>query len=290
VTVTDNCETPQSSDSLVVNWYDLPLVDFGSNTSSGCFPEEIYFYNSTNTAQVASCNWDLGNGFTSTNTDTVVNSYNVPGIYDISLEVISPNGCINDTTYFGFIEIYDYPEANFVSEPNPVSILTPQVQFYDSSTSDVVLFQWSFFDSTNFLIGTSNEQNPNYVFSDEIEQNYPVELYVENQYGCSDTVYGIQVILGEYSFYMPNSFTPNGDGLNDSFYPIADKIDESGYQFQVFNRWGEVVFSTKDINDSWDGKFKGSDVMVDAYLWVINLKDIQTAESKEIRGYVLLSR
>ena len=56
---------------------------------------------------------------------------------------------------------------------------------------------------------------------------------------------------------MPNSFTPNGDGLNDYFFPYGDKIDLDNYKFQVFNRWGEVVFSTTDFDEKWADSLRG---------------------------------
>ena len=83
----------------------------------------MYFYNNTDISQVASCEWDLGNGFYSNNTDTVVTVYNNPGSYHVTLEVTNAEGCKNDTTYFNYVEIYDYPVAGFTSRPNPASIL-----------------------------------------------------------------------------------------------------------------------------------------------------------------------
>ena len=291
VTVSDNCETPPKTDSILVDWYDLPTVNFTADTNMGCYPVDVVFVNTTIPSQVATSSWNLGNGYFSNNNDTAVTVYSTPGTYDITLEVTSPEGCVNDTTYFDFIEAYDYPVAGFTSRPNPVSILTPTVQFVDSSSLDVVLFEWTFYDSLNSIIGSSFDQNPIFVFSDNIEQNYNIELYVENQYGCSDTVYGVQVVEGEYSLYMPNSFTPNGDGLNDYFFPYGDKIDLDNYKFQVFNRWGEVVFSTTDFDEKWDGQFKGKKTVPnDAYLWRIDVKNIKTGEFKELKGYVLLTR
>jgi len=290
VTVSDNCETPPKTDSVLIDWYDLPTVNFTADTNAGCFPVDVIFSNLTSPSQVATCAWDLGNGYYSNNIDTAITVYSSPGIFDVTLEVTSPEGCVNDTTYFSFIEAYDYPVAGFTARPNPVSILTPTVQFVDTSSFDVVLFEWTFYDSLNTFIGSSFDQNPIFVFSDNIEQNYNIELYVENQYGCSDTVYGVQVVEGQYSLYMPNSFTPNGDGTNDYFFPYGDKIDLDNYKFQIFNRWGEVVFSTTDFNDKWDGQFKGKNVPNDAYLWKIDLKNINTGEYKELKGYVLLTR
>ena len=117
-----------------------------------------------------------------------------------------------------------------------------------------------------------------------------VELYVENQNGCRDSTYGLQFVEADYSFYMPNSFTPNGDGINDYFFPIANKVDVSTFTFKIFNRWGEIVYSSNDVNERWDGTFKGQDVIEDTYLWIINVKDTQSGALKELRGYILVSR
>ena len=290
VTVSDNCETPESSDSILVSWYDLPTVDFSADTTSGCWPVEVYFYNNTAVSQVASCDWDLGNGFYSNNLDTVVTIYNTPGSYHVTLDITNSDGCSNDTTYFNYIDVYEYPVAGFTSRPNPASILNPSVQFVDTSSADVVYFDWTFYDSTNTMIGSDYVQNPVYNFSGLIEQQYYIELYVENQNGCSDTVYGTQIVEGEYAFFLPNSFTPNGDGLNDSFFPVGDKISVENYSFKIFNRWGELIFSTNDFNEKWDGTYQNNALSSDVFIWKIDLVDSQSGEEKSLKGYVLLSK
>mgnify|MGYP001168334611 FL=1 len=290
LTISDNCETPESSDSILVSWYDLPTVDFSADTTSGCWPVEVYFYNNTAVSQVASCDWDLGNGFYSNNLDTVVTIYNTPGSYHVTLDITNSDGCANDTTYFNYIDVFDYPVAGFTSRPNPASILNPSVQFVDTSSADVVYFDWTFYDSTNTMIGSDYVQNPIYNFSGLIEQQYYIELYVENQNGCSDTVYGTQIVEGEYAFFLPNSFTPNGDGLNDSFFPVGDKISVENYSFKIFNRWGELIFSTNDFNEKWDGTYQNNALSSDAYIWKIDLVDSQSGEEKSLKGYVLLSK
>ena len=290
LSVSDNCETPENNDSILVTWHDLPTPLFGSDTTGGCYPIQVLFYNNTDISQVASCEWDLGNGFNSNNTDTVLTLYDNPGSYHVTLEVTNLEGCYNDTTYFNYVEVYDYPVAGFTSRPNPASILTPTVQFIDTSSQDVVLFDWTFYDSTNTMIGNDYVQNPTYNFSGLIEQQYYIELYVENQNGCSDTVYGTQIVEGDYAFFLPNSFTPNGDGVNDEFFPVGDKISADNYSFKVFNRWGEMVFSTNEFGTGWDGKYKNNQVSTDAYVWKIDLVDATTGAPKSFNGYVLLTR
>ena len=290
VTVSDNCETPENNDSVLVSWFDSPKVDFSSDTSEGCWPVEVLFYNNTNVSQVASCEWNLGNGIFSNNLDTVVIIYNTPGSFHVTLEVTNSDGCDNDTTYFNYIEIFDYPVAGFISRPNPASILNPSVQFVDTSSLDVVYFDWTFYDSTNTIIGSDYIQNPTYNFSGIIEQQYHIQLYVENENGCSDTVYGTQIVEGEYAFFLPNSFTPNGDGLNDSFFPVGDKVSIENYSFKIFNRWGELIFSTNDFNEKWDGTYQNNPLSSDAYIWKIDLVVSSTGKEKNLKGYVLLSR
>tara|TARA_R110000782_G_scaffold99522_1_gene185308 strand:- start:189 stop:1742 length:1554 start_codon:yes stop_codon:yes gene_type:complete len=277
-----------STDSIIVSWYDLPNVEFSSDIIIGCKPLEVYFNNTTDVTQVASCDWDLGNGFNSNNLDTVVTIYNTPGSYPITLEVTNSDGCVNDTTYTNYINVYDNPIAGFTSSPNPVSILTPAVQFVDTSSSDVVYFDWTFYDSTNTMIGSDYVQNPIYNFSGIIAQQYYIQLYVENQNGCSDTVYGTQIVEGEYSLFIPNVFTPNGDGINDSFFPIGDKIEN--YSFKIFNRWGGLIFSTNDLNEKWDGMYQNKPLSSGSYVWKIDLINSSSGEESNLKGHVLLTR
>lgn len=292
LTLTDNCETPSEKDSILISWFDLPVVNFSSDITSGCWPVKINFQNNTNLSQVFSCQWDLGNTINSTNLDTVSTFYNTPGSYDVSLEVTNSNGCKNEISYSDYIEVYDYPLAGFVSTPNPVSILSPRVQFLDTSSLDVISFNWTFYDSTNTIIGTDTNQNPTFDFDGTIEQQYNVKLYIENQNGCSDSTFGTLYVKAEYVFYMPNSFTPNGDGLNDVFFPVGDKISVDSYSFKIFNRWGELVFQTDLFgeDDGWDGTFINKEAPSDSYIWRVDLIDSSSGEEKSFQGYVLLTR
>ena len=82
----------------------------------------------------------------------------------------------------------------------------------------------------------------------------------------------------------------DGDGVNDEFYPVGDKVSVENYSFKVFNRWGEMVFSTDEFGTGWDGTYQSSQVSTDAYIWKIDLVDASTGEEKSFNGYVLLTR
>ena len=83
-------------------------------------------------------------------------------------------------------------------------------------------------------------------------------------------VYSIsnEVQLGEiFTLYIPNAFTPNGDGLNETFGPVGQRVDY--YSMVIFNRWGQLIFESNDINDQWDGTYKGERVQTDTYVYKI---------------------
>lgn len=286
INVTDNCETLMVVDSVKVIWYKLPQVDFDSDKYNGCYPVLINFDNLTPTNQVGSLSWDFGNGATSTNNSNPVQVYTIPGNYNVNLTVVSPDGCVNDTTINNFIEVYDYPKANFSVFPSPANIFKPTVEFTNESSDDAVAFEWFFRDST--LLGTSTLENPKYKFSTQKPGVYPVELVVTNANGCTDTIIIDVTVEGIYSFYAPTAFTPNGDGINDLFLPVGEGLDNTEYSIQIFNRDGQIIFSETDKNIPWDGTYLGKMSKQDVYIWRIKTKDLFTGEEYEYFGNVSL--
>jgi gliding motility-associated-like protein len=97
-------------------------------------------------------------------------------------------------------------------------------------------------------------------------------LYIENQYGCSDTISGEIVISPEYTFYIPNAFTPNGDSVNDQFGGSGTNIKE--YEMDIFNRWGEKIFTTYDMAKKWDGNLGKEKVQDEVYVYLVTIIDI----------------
>ncbi|MDG1176098.1 MAG: gliding motility-associated C-terminal domain-containing protein, partial [Flavobacteriales bacterium] len=104
-------------------------------------------------------------------------------------------------------------------------------------------------------------------------------------YGCF--VYDTVTIFLEGSLYVPNSFTPNGDGINDEFVIISEDI--TNFSLMIFNRWGELLYESTDIEESWDGTYKGKLSQIDTYIWKIRYSDVNK-KSKDIYGHVNLIR
>jgi gliding motility-associated-like protein len=90
-------------------------------------------------------------------------------------------------------------------------------------------------------------------------------------HGCVDTVRGIVRVEENFSFYVPNSFTPNGDGVNDMFRGYGVAINS--YQMNIYNRWGELIYTTNNYDKPWDGAISTDDVQNDVFVYHIALVD-----------------
>ena len=119
--------------------------------------------------------------------------------------------------------------------------------------------------------------------------HYVVEVISYEGCKSSDAV---QILWGGTPFYMPNAFTPNGDGLNDFFGPIPRYDYVNRYHMSIFNRWGHMIFETTDINKGWDGTYNGSPCMLGAYVYRIVYEEFGQLpiESNVVEGTVMLVR
>lgn len=284
VTVTDGCETPPANICLSVGLYPVPDVGLTVDVDSSCVPVVSNFTNTTTPSLIGTSLWDFGDGNSSTDPVTTNNQYLIPGCYDVSLTVTSPNGCVADTIIPDMICGYGYPTAAFDMTPQPTTVNHTEIQFLNYS-SDNFINVWTF-DS----LGMSLETNPMYEFPNLGPGTYPVTLYVENEYGCSDSITHEVVINEDFLIYVPNAFSPNGDGINDQFVVVGNDIDQTEYEMSIYDRWGNLVFLTEDLFTYWDGTKAGLDVQVEVYVWKIKAKGISNGEKYEFYGHVTLIR
>jgi gliding motility-associated-like protein len=116
-----------------------------------------------------------------------------------------------------------------------------------------------------------------------------VTLTVTNTANCVDVETDCNlVITPEYTFYIPNAFSPNNDGINDVFRPQGEHIGE--FSMRIYNRWGELVFFTKDFYEGWDGrlhKIVGQIAQEDVYVYMINIED-KVGEKHQYIGHVTI--
>ncbi|MBI2280596.1 MAG: gliding motility-associated C-terminal domain-containing protein [Bacteroidetes bacterium] len=166
---------------------------------------------------------------------------------------------------------------------NLIVKLTPQIIVYSDTTiiigSSVQLNASggnSYFWSPDYQLDCVNCQNP--IASPEITMDYVVTGYID-ECNTSDTI-TITVSKPPILFYAPNSFTPNNDGINDIFYFYGEGIKE--FEVQIFDRWGELLFESIDIDQGWNGIYKGKEVQMDVYVYKVKLKSFENEYFREI--------
>jgi len=286
VIVSDSCSTPSVTATFDVFIHPLPQASFTVDTNRICVPYPVEFTNTT-PSLVGSVLWSFGDGNTSTSNATPVsNNFTFSNTFVTTLTVTSDDGCKGfayDTIY-GF----DLPIADFSVNPVDANVNNTEITFTNLSFNNDTNY-WSFtYGDPLSSMGT----DPIVTFPTDSPGIYPVQLIVANGAGCRDTTIGRFVeIKGIYLFYIPNSFTPDGNGINDVFRPLGKDVDfVDNYNMQIFNRWGTLVFETSVIEEGWDGTYKGAPVSDGVYIWKIKTKELYENLYHEDYGHVTLIR
>ncbi|MFM1875567.1 MAG: hypothetical protein RL266_1304, partial [Bacteroidota bacterium] len=282
--VADGCSTPTATASSTVTVYPVPSVDFEVDAASGCQPHGVIFTDLTSPTPT-SWNWDFGDPNSANNISTVQNpghNYTEVGTYDVQLSVVSAQGCESSISYLDLIQVFEVPSADFEVDTHRTNILNPTFHFTDLSSSNVSEWNWDFGDGS-----FSTDQNPSATYLDT--GIFFVQLTVTTAEGCvasaTDRIY-IGKIL---TFYVPNSFTPDRDRINDGFRAYGEGYDWNTYQMTIYNRWGEEIFRTNDIEEEWKGRFKDEKVEVGVYAWRVHVSDFN-GRIYPFSGYVTLIR
>lgn len=284
-TVNDGCGTPPVTQSVDVNIFLLPVINFTANTYEGCEPLRVTFTDNT-TPQPANLLWNFGDpnsGTNNTSTGTTpTHAYNNPGVFDVTLVITTSDGCLDSLTMQDMITVYPLPVADFSATPTATDIFNPEIFFNDNSIG-ATQWLWNFGDGN-----TSSITNPNHLYGDT--GTYTVWLYVESGEGCTDSTSRFVEITPVFTFYVPSAFTPNSDGVNDTFFPKGETIDPDHYIFRIFNRWGQQIFTSTIPGEKWDGTLvTGNKAQEDVYVWVAELRDL-IGEKHKFYGRVTLYR
>ena len=255
--------------TINVTVHPLPVVDFGE-PATGCSPVCQTFTNNSSITSglISTWAWDFGDGGTSgdmTPTYCFVNeSHTTVANYDVTLTATSNMGCVTTLTHPSLITSYPIPSAGFTFGPQPTDIYDSEISFTDQSVIGSV-WNWTFGDG-----GTSTEQNPLHNYADS--GNYQVTLFMENVYGCKDTATKYVRIKPTFAIWIPNVFTPDGDGTNDAFFSKGYGIQE--LHTLVFDRWGALVYEGYQLDSQWDGTYKGKMSVEDVYVYKIKARDV----------------
>ncbi len=258
-----------------------PIPGYHLFEDEGCPPLSVTFYNDSEAEVPLSYLWDFGDGKTSTETNPT-HSYGAPGIYDVTLTISSSSGCTDIVTiaYDDIVNVYPSPIAGFEADLYSVTYLEPTINITDLSSGGTSCY-YDFGDGT-----FSQDCDPTHDFENVGFLDVTQTIY--NNFGCFDT-YTIPFSVTGHLFYAPNSFSPNNDGLNESFKPFV--VGVTKYSFRIYDRWGEAIFETSDPDKGWNGSVKeGSHYAANGvYSYQIIVHDL-TGYPHEYYGHVSVMR
>lgn len=234
-----------------------------------CVGQQVYIKDILNNNTV-SYYFDMGNGDTIYNTHNPIETYQVAGDYVIDLYTsypVCPSQKTSETLHVDAYPVVDLGGAEEICPGRGSITIT-------DNNNPGASYLWSTGEQTNTIV---------------VDKTGIYEVVVS--YGNCDTKGSKSIIPDLDCIFIPNAFTPNGDGNNDYFKPVWYDINEIGtYRMGVYNRYGQQMYFTEDKTaKGWNGSFKGTRCELDTYMYYISIVDKQ-GNTKTFKGDVILLR
>ena len=255
-----------------------PIANFKAMYESICVTDTLFLIDKSKPLSHKYI-WSFGDGLSS---NQIAHKYLIGGIFDITLVTITDKGCMDTMTKNKYIEVIGLPKVTFSFTPDSIDIFEPEIRFMNHS--DAKHYKWVFGDG----LPTSVQENPTHTFPTTTGQHYTVTLTGYNtQNGCSTSYSQIIVAKEPLIYYIPNTFTPNGDEYNNVFKPIFySGLDIYNYHFTIYNRWGEVVFESFNVDFGWDGTYGNQIEETATYIWKLEFKEKNKENTHSKTGHV----
>ena len=245
----------------------VPVAEFTA-PAMGCTPVTMQF-NNYSEGKVASL-WDFGDGTLSSDENPEHTFYR-PGDYDVQLVVFNDVG--DADTMVKQINVYEGVKADFLMTPHVVHSFAQEIRFTNFSQNGYS-YIWDFGDGD-----ISHDFEPVKRYSKE--GTFDISLIVISEFGCKDTMLQASAleVSDVYNVRFPNVFIPyksgtQGDAYTDGdthiFYPIIDRTMLKEYRLAIFDRWGLMVFETKDVDKGWDGYYNNKLCQQGVYVWKVH--------------------
>lgn len=284
LTVTDGCTTPAVTVSMDVLMAIMPNTSYHTNLDSGCVPMTVNFF-IDNHSPLNVYTWTFGDNLNlETRAQTHNHLYPFPGCYDVALQTRTPEGCVEHINDICRIVAYPQPVADFEFNPLTPTNIQSEISVYDKSFGAA---SWEYDMGTGDIV--EDQQQFRYNFPDS--GSFAVTLTIISEGGCIDTLTQIVDVAFEPTLYVPNAFTPDGDGLNDVFQPIGIGYHDNAYALRVYNRWGELIFTSRDPMVGWNGQGRGRSLVPGGvYTYMIRYTNVKGSDFENVRGHVTVIR
>ena len=278
----NGCSSNSVSTSVTVNA--IPNVSFDASILEGCSPLSVQLWSTSQDANLSTLTeWTIDNS-SNYNGDTI-NPTLYAGCHDVTLSM-TVNGCVGTVTYDDFICAESIPVASFSPNINSFTESSQAIELINQSIG-ASSYSWNMGDGTFY---TTTDVTHMY---GQTSSGQTIWLTATSDLGCVDSTSITIPYEDAIIYYIPNTFTPDGDEFNNMFVPVFTAgIDIHTFEMSIFNRWGEVIFYSKDPSRGWDGTFgnQGLDVQAGIYSYLISFKTPQLDDRQIITGHVNLIR
>ena len=248
--------------SETIEWNPPPDITFNPPMlTEDCIPLSVNFNLFENDLDsIYDVSWEFSDGY-SVETPSVTHTFTEPGRYDIELNILSKHGCEISERYSEWIIAEEPAKAAFHYLPKGGINKKDEIHFVNLSER-AVKWNWTFGNGHS-----STASDPKYAYQEA--GSWEVGLMVEDQYGCQDSTTQQLEVRSVYRIYVPNAFSPNADDVNDAFraYVFCPLED---FEMKIYDRWGQQVFESQDVELGWDGLKKGEAFEPGVYVWVIS--------------------
>lgn len=268
------------SNTMNITVNPLPNANFSADILSGCDPLKVTFTSDPSMDQSV---WSFGDNTTGNGVGSIQHIYDSPGVFTVSL-TNTDNGCTASSSITNYITVDPSPIASFIGNPSSMFEDQTLVEFTNNSTG-AVAYAWDFGDGTTATTTNGQHEFPH------TPGSYTVTLTATNAFGCSDQATFVITVKENQFIYVPNSFTPDGDEYNNLFQPVIEAgFDEQNYSFTIYDRWGELLFESHDVDRGWDGTYHDKLVQSGVYIWHIRIKNKRNDEYQVFEGHVVVLR
>jgi len=277
-----NCTSDKDIEIIV---HPTPTVSFEINNQIHCTPAIVEITNTSYNVIPTEYFWSFSNGYQS-NEQVITQYFDSPVSFNFSILAISENGCSNSLNQEQDIHVFQTPNASFSYEENNLTIFNNQINLNNSSQF-ATEYLWTI-DNQFF----STKDSPSLFLPQIAGHNNIICLQAINNGCTAESCQSIFISL-EQNIYIPNTFTPNDDQLNDIFKPILLEDNILEYSFVIYNRWGEIVFETNDLSEGWIGDTKNNHAFYakdGTYIWQLKIKEKDVPGEQNFSGKVTLIR
>ena len=277
--------------TIPVNVFEKPTANFTSDVTAICTPDCIEFTSLSTSATAGISGWvwtfESGDVAFEENPRVCFSAIAADQLYDVELIATNDYGCKDTLNVFDYVSATVTPEASFNCDPAVIDVFDPTVVLTNTSENGYI-YNWTFGDSSPL----SNTVDPTHTYP-EVPGSYTITLEAFSANGlCSDWTQKIVTVDDVIIYYIPNTFTPDGDTFNETFAPsFRSGYDPYDFHLVIFNRWGERVFETYDAFYGWDGTYGDLGLVPSGvYVWSLDFRETMTDKRHKQEGHVTVIR